>query len=121
MPKPVDAEHVTSYGGDAFGNGANNLWRCKRCGGLFYTGAAYDEPVRIGLILIERGQFPNKGWETAKELYRSQPHCQCEDREAIRNPGLFEGSFRRGQPPVNWLPKVREIRELPDKRDEDES
>jgi hypothetical protein len=120
MTKPADADHVTSYGGDAFGNGSNNLWRCQRCNGLFYTGAAHDEPIRMGLILIEdRGMFSRQRREKAAELYRRQPHCQCEDREEIQNPGRLDWSFRRGQPPFDWPEMLREAQESLDKKDEE--
>jgi len=99
MSKHNRDEVVGCYGGDAFGNRANTLWRCRQCEGLYVTDGSMDLSVRVGLIIgVSDGRREREHESRLAAIYRDGPLCECEDL-AVRAPGkLLKGP---------WLPLPR--------------
>ena len=80
MSKRNRDEIIGRYGGGAFDNFRKTVWRCRKCGGLYLTDGSWDHSVRMGVIIEPRGGRLDREHETRLvTIYRSGPHCECED------------------------------------------
>ena len=119
-------ELVGRYGGDAFGNRANSMWRCRVCEGLYLTGPSLSDPIVVGLItVIDDGRAARENSRRLWAIYREGPLCECDhSSDSDRPRSLWSGQLPPLPPFGGW-----EIPGIGDKssdgaipaRDEDDS
>lgn len=102
MNKKQADEVIGTYGGDAFGNGAMTMLRCRECTGLYLKAPELHKPVVMGMILIDDdGRAQRRRESNLAEIYAQNSKCRCP--RTVDDGGNWPGmrSARSARPPMH--------------------
>ena len=94
-------EVIGTYGGDAFGNGAMTMLRCRQCTGLYIKAPDLQQSYAIGLILFDDdGRGRRRHESKLADIYAEGPECLCHNTEVdVKWAGLWNKRIAR--PPMH--------------------